>query len=179
MGLTDAVLSGLIEADALPLSEFTGQVVAGGVYGLGKRQLAPVRDHQLGQAGADIIDLGMGNPMDPAPQIVIDKLCEAARDPRNHRYSAVRGIKGLRKEVVKNLSLYDGMYRYIPVLASFKGFKVNEIPVKHHKRKYGKSKYGFERLFRGSFDLITVIFLRKNMSSQKKEKIYVIKKRLD
>jgi len=51
------------------------------------------------QAGADIIDLGMGNPSDPAPQIVIDKLCEAARDPRNHRYSASKGIKNLRKEV--------------------------------------------------------------------------------
>jgi len=51
------------------------------------------------QAGADIIDLGMGNPSDPAPQIVVDKLCEAARDPRNHRYSAVKGIKNLRKEV--------------------------------------------------------------------------------
>jgi len=51
------------------------------------------------QQGADIIDLGMGNPSDGAPQIVIDKLCEAARDRRNHRYSASRGIKGLRKEI--------------------------------------------------------------------------------
>ncbi|MHC4638674.1 MAG: aminotransferase class I/II-fold pyridoxal phosphate-dependent enzyme [Planctomycetota bacterium] len=49
--------------------------------------------------GADIIDLGMGNPTDPAPQIAIDKLCEAAKDPRNHRYSASKGIKGLRKEI--------------------------------------------------------------------------------
>ncbi|MCP4455028.1 MAG: aminotransferase class I/II-fold pyridoxal phosphate-dependent enzyme [Planctomycetes bacterium] len=54
---------------------------------------------QKRQQGADIIDLGMGNPMDPAPEIVIDKLCEAARDPRNHRYSASKGIKNLRKEV--------------------------------------------------------------------------------
>jgi alanine-synthesizing transaminase len=53
------------------------------------------------QAGADIIDLGMGNPSDGAPQIVVDKLCEAARDPRNHRYSASRGIKGLRLEMAK------------------------------------------------------------------------------
>ncbi len=53
------------------------------------------------QQGADIIDLGMGNPSDGAPQIVIDKLCEAARDPRNHRYSASKGIKGLRKEMAK------------------------------------------------------------------------------
>ncbi len=51
------------------------------------------------QQGADIIDLGMGNPSDPAPQIVVDKLCEAAQDPRNHRYSASKGIKNLRKEV--------------------------------------------------------------------------------
>lgn len=51
------------------------------------------------QQGADIIDLGMGNPMDPAPDIVVDKLCEAARDPRNHRYSASKGVKNLRKEV--------------------------------------------------------------------------------
>ncbi|MDH7598516.1 MAG: aminotransferase class I/II-fold pyridoxal phosphate-dependent enzyme [Sedimentisphaerales bacterium] len=51
------------------------------------------------QQGADIIDLGMGNPMDAAPQVVIDKLCEAARDPRNHRYSASKGIKNLRREV--------------------------------------------------------------------------------
>jgi len=53
------------------------------------------------QAGADIIDLGMGNPSDPVPQIVIDKLCEAARDPRNQHYSASKGIKNLRKEVAK------------------------------------------------------------------------------
>jgi len=57
--------------------------------------------HAKRQAGADIIDLGMGNPVDSAPQIVIDKLCEAARDPRNHRYSASKGIKGLRREMAK------------------------------------------------------------------------------
>jgi alanine-synthesizing transaminase len=51
------------------------------------------------QQGADIIDLAMGNPMDGAPQIVVDKLCEAAKDPRNHRYSASKGIKNLRKEL--------------------------------------------------------------------------------
>ncbi len=53
------------------------------------------------QQGVDIIDLGMGNPSDRAPQIVIDKLCEAAGDKRNHRYSASRGIKGLRKGIAK------------------------------------------------------------------------------
>jgi alanine-synthesizing transaminase len=53
------------------------------------------------QQGADIIDLGMGNPSDGAPKIVIDKLCEAAQDPRNHRYSASKGITNLRREIAK------------------------------------------------------------------------------
>ena len=53
------------------------------------------------QAGVDIIDLGMGNPSDPVPQIVIDKLCEASQDPRNQGYSVSKGIKNLRKEIAK------------------------------------------------------------------------------
>ncbi|HON90519.1 MAG TPA: aminotransferase class I/II-fold pyridoxal phosphate-dependent enzyme [Sedimentisphaerales bacterium] len=57
--------------------------------------------HARRQKGEDIIDLGMGNPMDPAPQIVVEKLCEAAKDPRNHRYSASKGIKNLRGEMAK------------------------------------------------------------------------------
>lgn len=48
-------------------------------------------------AGADIIDLGMGNPDLPTPQSIIDKLCEAVQDPRSHRYSSSKGIPGLRK----------------------------------------------------------------------------------
>lgn len=48
-------------------------------------------------AGADIIDLGMGNPDLPTPQGIIDKLCEAVQDPRTHRYSSSKGIPGLRK----------------------------------------------------------------------------------
>ena len=48
-------------------------------------------------AGADIIDLGMGNPDLPTPQAIVDKLCEAVQDPRTHRYSASKGIPGLRR----------------------------------------------------------------------------------
>ena len=48
-------------------------------------------------AGEDIIDLGMGNPDQPTPQHIIDKLIETVKDPRAHRYSASRGIPGLRK----------------------------------------------------------------------------------
>ncbi len=79
------------------------------------------------QQGADIIDLGMGNPSDAAPQIIVDKLCEAARDPRNHRYSASRGIGNLRKEVAKkygrkwNVQL-DPETEVIACLGSKEGF---------------------------------------------------------
>ena len=48
-------------------------------------------------AGADIIDLGMGNPDLPTPKAIVDKLCEVVRDPRTHRYSSSRGIPGLRR----------------------------------------------------------------------------------
>jgi alanine-synthesizing transaminase len=55
--------------------------------------------HEKRVADIDIIDLGMGNPTDPTPEIVVQKLAEAARDPRNHRYSMPQGIGGLRREV--------------------------------------------------------------------------------
>ncbi|MDE0555503.1 MAG: aminotransferase class I/II-fold pyridoxal phosphate-dependent enzyme [Candidatus Poribacteria bacterium] len=65
-------------------------------YMLGKlKQLT----HERRQLGIDIIDLGMGNPNQPTPQPIIDKLTEAAQELRNHRYSASRGIFNLRREV--------------------------------------------------------------------------------
>lgn len=57
--------------------------------------------HQLRQGGADIIDLGMGNPHDPTPQPIVDKLCEAVQDPRNHRYSVSTGLFNLRREAAR------------------------------------------------------------------------------
>src|SRR6266568_4133775 len=59
-------------------------------------------------AGVDIIDLGMGNPTDPTPDSVVEKLAEAAKDPRNHRYSVSNGVAGLRREVAKK---YREKYR--------------------------------------------------------------------
>lgn len=55
--------------------------------------------YQKRSQGIDIIDLGMGNPNDPTPATIIDKLCEAVRDKRNHRYSDPQGILNLRREV--------------------------------------------------------------------------------
>ena len=55
--------------------------------------------HERRRQGIDVIDLGMGNPSEPTPKHIIDKLCEAAREPRHHRYSISRGIFNLRREV--------------------------------------------------------------------------------
>lgn len=63
------------------------------------------------QAGRDIIDLGMGNPTDPTPEPVVEKLAEAARDPRNHRYqAAAAGIGGLKREVAQKYEREYGIH---------------------------------------------------------------------
>lgn len=69
------------------------------------------------------------------------------------------GFKAYRREVVSSLQLHGELYRFIPVMAYQKGYRVTEITVKHRKRKYGKSKYGLSRLLSGFLDLITILFL--------------------
>lgn len=68
------------------------------------------------------------------------------------------GLKAYRRDVVKTLKVYGEMHRYLPALAYWEGFRVTEIPVHHHPRKYGYSKFGFSRFFKGFLDLLTVMF---------------------
>ncbi|HSW39081.1 MAG TPA: glycosyltransferase family 2 protein [Acidobacteriota bacterium] len=68
-------------------------------------------------------------------------------------------LKGYRREVVEHIKLYGEMHRFIPVYASWVGAKVAEIPVRHHPRRYGSSKYGLARTFKVILDLITVKML--------------------
>ncbi len=75
------------------------------------------------------------------------------------------GFKAYRKELVKELSLYGEMHRYIPALAHALGFKVGEIAVQHRARQFGKSKYGMERYLRGFFDLLTVKMVTQYVKS--------------
>ena len=72
------------------------------------------------------------------------------------------GIKAYKSEVVKNISLTDGMHRYIPVLAKNAGFfKISEKEVKHQPRKFGKTKYGADRFIKGFLDLVTLSFIQR------------------
>ncbi len=71
------------------------------------------------------------------------------------------GFKAYRREVVAELQIYGELYRYIPAMAHQQGFRVGEIKVKHHPRRFGSSKYGLSRFARGFFDLITILFLMR------------------
>jgi len=72
------------------------------------------------------------------------------------------GLKAYRQQVVKSIEIYGDMHRYIPVLAKWAGFKkIGEKIVKHQERKYGKSKFGFERFIRGPLDLLSVSFITR------------------
>ncbi len=71
------------------------------------------------------------------------------------------GFKAYRREVLEQIALYGELHRYIPVLASRKGFAVGEIPVVHHRRRHGATKYGWDRYYKGLLDLITVLFITK------------------
>ncbi len=71
------------------------------------------------------------------------------------------GFKAYRREVVEEIKVYGEMHRYIPVLASYRGFLVTEVPVVHNQRQFGTSKFGASRLLGGFFDLFTVIMLTR------------------
>jgi len=73
------------------------------------------------------------------------------------------GIKGYKRDVVKSLKVYGEMHRYLPALAHLAGFKVTEKVVKHHPRKFGKTKFGASRFVNGFLDVITVVFTNKYM----------------
>ncbi|MDR3610573.1 MAG: glycosyltransferase family 2 protein [Ignavibacteriaceae bacterium] len=68
------------------------------------------------------------------------------------------GLKAYRVEVTQSIKVYGELHRYVPVLADWNGFIVAEIPVVHHARRYGKTKFGISRFFKGFIDLVTVIF---------------------
>jgi len=72
------------------------------------------------------------------------------------------GIKAYKNDVVKEITLTNGMHRYIPVLAKNSGFNmIKQKIVKHHPRKYGKTKYGADRFLKGFLDLLTLWFTHK------------------
>jgi len=78
---------------------------------------------------------------------------------RLHDYGC--SLKAYRSELVADMNLYGELHRFLPALAFIEGARITEIPVKHHSRQFGKSKYGLDRTFRVVMDLLTVSFMRK------------------
>ncbi|MHB0859203.1 MAG: glycosyltransferase family 2 protein [Anaerolineae bacterium] len=68
-------------------------------------------------------------------------------------------LKAYRQEVVRNVRLYGELHRFVPALASFMGVSIKEVPVRHHARQFGSSKYNISRTTRVILDLVTVNFL--------------------
>ena len=73
-------------------------------------------------------------------------------------------LKAYRSDIIRNVRLYGEMHRFIPIYAQWVGARVTEIPVAHHPRRFGRSKYGFERIFKVLLDLAVVQFLHRSLT---------------
>jgi len=121
----------------------------------------PVMLNKLNE-GYDIVSGWRKNRKDKAitrrfPSVIANKIISKLTGVYLHDYGCT--LKAYKREVVKNIELYGEMHRYIPAVASWMGVKVAEIPVTHHSRKFGKSKYGISRTIRVILDIITIKFL--------------------
>ncbi|NJL40670.1 MAG: glycosyltransferase family 2 protein [Leptolyngbyaceae cyanobacterium SM1_4_3] len=70
-------------------------------------------------------------------------------------------LKAYRSELVADLNLYGELHRFLPALAFIEGARITEMPVRHHARRFGQSKYGLGRTFRVLMDLFTIFFMKK------------------
>jgi glycosyltransferase involved in cell wall biosynthesis len=93
------------------------------------------------------------------PSNLANRLISRVLGVRLHDYGC--SLKAYRREVIKGVKLYGEMHRFVPVYASWQGARVTEIPVAHHARQFGESKYGLERTMKVVLDLIVVKFLAK------------------
>jgi glycosyltransferase involved in cell wall biosynthesis len=112
--------------------------------------------------GYDVVSCWRQNRRDPwltrkLPSRLANSIISSISGVRLHDYGCT--LKGYRREVVQHIRLYGEMHRFIPVYASWAGAKVAEIPVRHHPRLSGSSKYGLNRTFKVILDLITVKLL--------------------
>ena len=101
------------------------------------------------------------------PSAVANWIISVIGGVKLHDYGC--SLKAYRREFLKDVRLYGEMHRFIPIYASWVGARVTEIPVRHHARKMGKSKYGLSRTFKVMLDLMTIKF----MASYHTKPIYV------
>ncbi len=109
--------------------------------------------------GYDLVSGWKKDRQDPLEKRLPSKLFNAVacRAGRVRLHDMNCGFKAYRREVLPHLNLYGELHRYVPVLAHAEGFSVTEIPVVHHPREHGVSKYGWKRYIKGMLDLLTVL----------------------
>ena len=91
------------------------------------------------------------------PSKIANKIISWIGDVPLHDYGC--SLKAYRRDVIQDVKLYGEMHRFIPIYAAWAGARVTEIPVDHHARTMGKSKYGISRTIKVVFDLITIKFM--------------------
>ena len=91
------------------------------------------------------------------PSMLANALISRITGVHLHDYGC--SLKAYRRDIIKNLKLYGEMHRFVPALASWVGGKIEEVPVRHHARRFGTSKYGISRTLRVVLDLMTVKFI--------------------
>jgi glycosyltransferase involved in cell wall biosynthesis len=115
------------------------------------------------EAGSDVVVGWKVERLDPTNRLVLSSIFNGtvrrATGVKLHDMNC--GFKAYRREVLRTIPLYGDLFRFIPAFAAWQGFLVAEVPIKHHARKYGASRYGLERILRGFFDLLSVIFLTR------------------
>lgn len=113
------------------------------------------------EEGYDLVSGWKQNRQDPisktVPSRFFNTVTSLASGLKLHDFNC--GLKAYRAEAARSLDVYGELHRYLPALCHWQGFKVTELPVKHHPRKYGVTKFGMNRFVNGFLDLLSVMFL--------------------
>ncbi|HBE49488.1 MAG TPA: glycosyltransferase, partial [Cyanobacteria bacterium UBA11369] len=116
------------------------------------------------QEGYDMVSGWRKNRQDAAvtrllPSKIANWLIGQITGVKLHDYGC--SLKAYRTELVADMNLYGELHRFLPALAYIEGARITEMPVRHHARRYGSSKYGLGRTFRVLMDLLTIWFMKK------------------
>ena len=114
--------------------------------------------------GYDLVSGWRQNRQDGAinrllPSKIANWLIRRATSVYIHDYGC--SLKAYRAELVADMNLYGELHRFLPALAYIEGARITEVPVRHHARRFGQSKYGISRTFRVLMDLLTILFMKK------------------
>ena len=114
--------------------------------------------------GYDMVNGWRKNRQDGAvnrllPSKIANWLIRRTTSVHIHDYGC--SLKAYRSELVADMNLYGELHRFLPALAYIEGARITEMPVRHHARRFGQSKYGISRTFRVLMDLLTILFMKK------------------